>query len=299
MGEGLALFDSAKFEGAKTSFERVSRSDTNSASAAFWVGRSLMELEREPEAVPWFEKATVLEPKSAENHYWLGNAHGAIAQKAGVSFKGMGAIRKGRSAWEKAIELDPKHLGARQTLILFFLAAPGIAGGSVDKARDQAKAVAGFNPVEGHLAQARIARYEKKPADAEKELDAALALSPSNTSVLAQRGLLRAEMKKFDLALADLRRWRELAPKNRLAIYQIGRLAALSGQGLGEGEVALKEYLASEPLEGEPGKGSARWRLALIYEHKGDKAAARSEIEAAAKLEPKNEQIQKTLKRLR
>ncbi len=57
------------------------------------------------------------------------NAHGAIAQKAGVSFKGMGAIRKGRSAWEKAIELDPKHLGARQTLILFFLAAPGIAGG--------------------------------------------------------------------------------------------------------------------------------------------------------------------------
>ena len=106
-------------------------------------------------------------------------------------------------------------------------------------------------------------------------------------------------MKKFDLALADLRRWRELAPKNRLAIYQIGRLAALSGQGLGEGEVALKEYLASEPLEGEPGKGSARWRLALIYEHKGDKAAARSEIEAAAKLEPKNEQIQKTLKRLR
>lgn len=192
-----------------------------------------MELEREPEAVPWFEKATVLEPKSAENHYWLGNAHGAIAQKAGVSFKGMGAIRKGRSAWEKAIELDPKHLGARQTLILFFLAAPGIAGGSVDKARDQAKAVAGFNPVEGHLAQARIARYEKKPADAEKELDAALALSPSNTAVLAQRGLLRAEMKKFDLALADLRRWRELAPKNRLAIYQIGRLAALSGQGFG------------------------------------------------------------------
>lgn len=43
-----------------------------------------------------------------------------------------------KSAWEKAVQLDPKTVDARESLIQYYLQAPAIAGGSVDKAIEMA-----------------------------------------------------------------------------------------------------------------------------------------------------------------
>jgi tetratricopeptide (TPR) repeat protein len=76
---------------------------------------------------------------------------------------------------------------------------------------------------------------------------------------------------------------------NRLAAYyQIGRLSAMSGLRLDDGERALRSYLAGEPPAGAPSKATAFWRLGTILQKKGDIAGARRAYEAGLALEPAN-----------
>jgi hypothetical protein len=55
---------------------------------------------------------------------------------------------------ETAIALDPRHVEARMMLLQADLAAPGLMGGSVTKALEQAKAITAIDSVFGHPAYA-------------------------------------------------------------------------------------------------------------------------------------------------
>jgi tetratricopeptide (TPR) repeat protein len=61
------------------------------------------------------------------------------------------------------------------------------------------------------------------------------------------------------------------------ALYQTGRLAALSGQYLDRGLAALRLCLALPPSaeEGAPTVAQVQWRIGNILEKKGEKEAAR------------------------
>jgi len=69
---------------------------------------------------------------------------------------------KMKSAWEKAIALDPKNLDARTSLIQYYLQAPGFMGGSVEKAKEVAGQVLKLKPAEGHRQLGNIYLNEKK-----------------------------------------------------------------------------------------------------------------------------------------
>jgi tetratricopeptide (TPR) repeat protein len=100
-----------------------------------------------------------------------------------------------------------------------------------------------------------------------------------------QLGYLYQEKKKYDLAFETYESLFKDHPDFYSALYQIGRTAAYSGANLEKGIKSLKKYLQHEPQDGEPSLPNAHWRLGLIYEHKGDKEAAKNEYEAALKLE--------------
>jgi hypothetical protein len=57
-------------------------------------------------------------------------------------FRAMGMAGDIREAFQKAVELDPSNMDAQFGLMGYYLAAPAIAGGGIDKARDQARAIA-------------------------------------------------------------------------------------------------------------------------------------------------------------
>ncbi len=86
------------------------------------------------------KKAIKLDPNDAMLQYLFGNA--AFAHINNVSIINKGAVAgKGKAAYEKAVELDPSLLEAQVGLANFYTFAPGIAGGSVSKAREIAEAI--------------------------------------------------------------------------------------------------------------------------------------------------------------
>ena len=70
-------------------------------------------------AAELLEKAVALRPNSAEAHYWLGRAYGAIGENAHNPFKQMSIGGKMKNEAERALRLDPNYIDARFMLIAY------------------------------------------------------------------------------------------------------------------------------------------------------------------------------------
>ena len=98
------------------------------------------------------------------------------------------------------MELDPRNVEARSDLLDFYLDAPGAFGGSLEKARKQAEAMAQLDRAEGHSGWARIALKEKRYRVAEREYRAAVEAAPAHAGY--QRDLEKF-LKQYEGKLRD------------------------------------------------------------------------------------------------
>jgi hypothetical protein len=107
----------------------------------------------------------------AEYHFWLGRSYGAKAAAADAIRQALLAP-KIRQAFERTIALDPTHVQGRVGLVNFYLRAPAIMGGSVEKAYEHVHVVIGFDNIAGRLLLARFYEKTKQLAAAEAEYQA-------------------------------------------------------------------------------------------------------------------------------
>jgi len=249
-------------------------------------------------AIDLLEKAVAESPKSAQAHYYLGSAYGVKVQASGMFGAAKYASRI-REEFEKAVELDPKHVEARYGLVQVFAAAPGIMGGSYEKAFEQAKAIKAIDPVVGHRAYAFVYSQQKKPDLAAKEYTDAIREAPNSAKARSYFGQYHASVEKnYAAAFAELEAALKLDPNYMPAFYHLGRAASLGDTNLARGEEALKKYVAYTPKENEPTLASAHYYLGTIYEKQGKKQEARQGYELALKLNPSLKQASEALKRV-
>jgi len=194
-------------------------------------GRAALERGDPRSAAPLLEQAVAQSPQNADAHYYLGVAYGRLAEKANVFRRGSLA-RRTRTEFERAVELNPNHLDARSALVQYYLQAPQFLGGSESKAEDQANEIAKRDAAGGHRAFALIADHRKDYKTELSELEAAVALDP----------------------------------KDMDSLFEIGRVAAVSGFDLQRGDEALKKYLAHTPRGDEPPLDRAYYWAAKIRE---------------------------------
>lgn len=264
------------------------------------LGRAQIDSGKSGEAIKTLERAVKANPQSAEAHFRLGNALGAEAGKASVLRK-PGLAKRLKAEFEKAVELDPTLVSPREGLIQFYLQAPGGMGGSVSKAREQAAEVAKLNPLRGHFAAAQIANNQKDLAGAEKALRAAATGFPDSLSAVTSWANFLANNGRAEEAFAPLDRYLAKNPNDRVARWWVGRTAAVTGKQLDRGEQMLRGLLAEpQPAEGPriPTE-NIHYRLGDIAAKRGDKATARTEYQAALKLNPKQEAAKKALEALK
>jgi tetratricopeptide (TPR) repeat protein len=295
--EGVALFDAGRRAEARAALEAAAREDPKDARAAVYLGRIFLAQEDLDNAVLWFEKGVALDTASSDNQLWLGRAYGSQAQKANV-FKQASLAGKVKRAFEKAVELDSNNIDARFAVIDYDLQAPGIMGGSVEKAREQAAEIGRRDPLRGHKALGRIAEYEKNfdaalvtYARAEKEF-------PGKREPFFWMTGLYLKQKEYGKAFDVMEKLLAQQPAELLACYQIGSLAAQSGERLDRGKQCLELYLAREPKKTEPSLAATHVVLGRIYEKKGSPELARREYEAALKIDPALKDAQAALKKL-
>ena len=268
-------------------------------SSLFRQAQEFMRRQQFAAAVPLLEKCIVAEPGNSRFHQWLGRALGLQAAEKGIT-SSLLSVRKVKAAFEKAIELDPLNLEARNDVAIMYIALPRLLGGSKARAAEQVAFIRRHDP-------ALATQIEGDFLASEKNYDAALAAYAESAKLHSRPiihvriSLVHQQKKEWEKAFASLERALALDANHPLALYQIGRTAALSGHQLDRGEKCLRIYLAMpvrEELE-NPSLAAAHFRLGNILEKKGDPAGARAEYETSLKVDPKQKQAREALAKMK
>ncbi len=164
-------------------------------------------------AIDHFAEAIKLDDSDYRFYENLGDAYGMKAQKGSI-FKAVFVIGDMRSNWEKAIELKPDLVSARERLFSYYLMAPGIAGGDDEKALTLANEVLQLNPAAGHMLLARFYSKQEKSELAEKEFLAAAAIDSTNGNIFNQAGYFYLRQNKPKKALNWFSKYVALEPEN-------------------------------------------------------------------------------------
>eukprot|EP01035_Chromulina_nebulosa_P009839 gene9839-13270_t len=233
---------------AQKAFEALAAADPKDPDVNYFLGQLANRRDDPEKAAKYFETAVAAEPTAGRHHHGLGDAYGRSAQKAGVLSK-FGLAKKCLAAYERAVALEPNVVDFRFSLFEFYRQAPSIAGGGFDKAAAQAEAIKKIDALRGRLAFATLYIGEKKYPEALAQFDEVLKTNPDDYT----------------------------------ALYQVGRLAALTGQFLDRGLTSLRRCLELTPpaAPNTPGHAAAHWRIGVIHEKKNDPAAARTAYETA------------------
>lgn len=260
-------------------------------------GRALMNHGKTQEAADVLEKAVAATPKNAEAHYLLGGAYGQLAQKASM-FSQMSLASKAKSELETAVTLDPNHVDARFALLQFYMVAPGIAGGSEEKAIEQANEIKKRDALMGHRAWAFIFNRQKKSDQARAEYIAAVREQPNSPKTHIALAQFYINEKNFDGATHEAEMAVKLDPNYMPGWFWVGRTIAGTETNHARGEEALHKYLAYTPKPDEPGLHRAHFWLGQIYEKTGRKAQAKAAYETSLKLFPEQKDVTEALKRV-
>jgi tetratricopeptide (TPR) repeat protein len=296
---GVKLFEERDFPAARAEFTAALARDSRDATALYYMGRIAMAEERPGEAVDWFEKAVKANDSSSDYHLWLANALGQEAQRAS-KLRQPFLARRVKSEFERAVQLDPRSVAARRGLMDFYMIAPGVMGGSKEKAREQAAEIAKINRLQGRFATASIAQREKDLAAVEREYVAAAAENPDSAIAHLSLAAFYQSTQRWDEAFGVLDRLLAAQPGEVRGHYQIGRTAALSGRQLERGEQSLKLWMARPPDDATMvTRSGAHYRLGMIYDKQGRQDLARVQYEEALRINPRNEEARKSLDRLR
>ncbi|MBI5768318.1 MAG: tetratricopeptide repeat protein [Verrucomicrobia bacterium] len=248
-----ALFTTrGKSKDAQAAFEQLAATDPKNPDVNFYLGQLANRRDDPAQAQKYFETAVAVAPDDARHHHGLGDAFGRQAQKASI-FSQMGLAKKCVAAYERAVALAPTNADFRQSLFEFYRQAPSLVGGGMDKAYAQAAEIKKLDAMRGRICFATLYTADKK-------YDQALA--------------------QFDEVLAT-------TPDDYAALYQVGKLAAVSGQHLDRGADSLRKCVATTPPSPNlPSHANAQWRLGQILEHQKNSAAAKAAYESSLQFDP-------------
>ncbi len=292
----VEAFEAGAYEKAKT----LLQNHANPVEKNFYLGRIALEEGQLDDAEDLLEAAVKANPGDADYQYWFGNLNLRQAAKASI-FSAAGYASDAKAHLQKALDINPDHQKALKDLALFYANAPGIAGGSKEKALAMAERLIKLNSIDGYTIKINIFREQEAKAE---ELEVAGQLSQKfshSASALFYAGYSYQFHQQYDKAFGLFEKASQLknepgdtSPK--MALYQLGKTSVVSGQKVEQGIVALEQYLTLELEKGLPGKNWARYRLAALYRQKGELEKARTLAQLATQDEDKS--LRKNAKKL-
>jgi hypothetical protein len=174
----------------------ISQRDTAKAREAYLSGRQAMRDKRTSDAISAFNKAVELNDRSSDYYVWLGHAHTRDIKTANFMRQPVVA-RRIKAAYDRAVELDTMSANAAEARWEFYMNAPGIAGGGMDKARAEAARLKKLDAYRGDLVLARMEEHDRRYAEAETMYQGVIqspADSTTRSEAQARLKLLRAKL---------------------------------------------------------------------------------------------------------
>ncbi len=286
-------FEAGQYDRVIATLQAGLRKQPSNPDYHYWLGRAYFELDDYDQAILCAERAVELVPSSSDYRYWLARAYARKASReSSFSF-----ARKAKSAFEDAVSIGPTNIAARRALSEYYARAPWIVGGSESKAREQCRAVARLDPVEGHLCWATYWVEEKNLPRAEQEYRQALALKPKSVEPYLEV-IEFYENRRNPAAMEDtLQEAAALAAADPRLDYYRGVARVLAGNRLEEAERFLESYITRAPRRNDwPPHAAAHEWLGRLYEKQGKTREAAERYRAAVELDPRRESARNALK---
>lgn len=281
---------------AKRILDDALKQDGKNAEAHYLLGmiflrRDMLDADAAEDEM---DAAIDLDPNNADYYYGLGAALGTKAQNTNP-LKQAWLAPKIKSAFEKAVALNPKHLQAHVGLADFYQMAPGIMGGSNSKAWKEADIVLGLDEFTGRSKRAQMFLRDKKVSDAEKEWKALTANLPNEWRGWKRLGNFYLTNERAEESIAPFQKFVELRPDT-----------ADSYDSLAKGFLGMKEYdtaivNAKKALDLDQKFVNGIYTLAEAHVQKGQKLEACEYYRQALMLDTNTDRrknTEKTLARL-
>jgi tetratricopeptide (TPR) repeat protein len=198
-------------------------------------------------AVEVLEKAVALAPNDSDIQTWLGRAYGRRAETS-FPIAAMGYAAHSRQAFERAVQLNPANREALGDLFEFYVEAPGMVGGGVDRAKKLLPVIAQNDPAELSYARARIAEKDKNFEAAEAQLRRGVEMSPQQVGRLLDLAKFLYKQGRFDEAETYFRQAEKVAPDSPRVLFARASAYVDSRHNLDQAQALLKKYLASTNL---------------------------------------------------
>ena len=208
-GLAVAYWMRGDKEAAEREWRKVLAQAPNNVSTLNYLGRVYASQRRYAQALPFFQRATQLEPEYAAAHLNLGAAYAE-----------MGMWQEAEAQLRTAVALDSLNFQARNILGKLYFDS-----GDLRAAEEQFTRSAECEPnVAAYVHLGYIYTRRGDYGCAEKVLRAALALNPAESQAHLKLGLIYAATERGSQAEEELRRALEADPRNPEALSALQQL---------------------------------------------------------------------------
>lgn len=292
---GKKLMTERKFDEAAVEFMKFKKGNPGFADGQYNLGLISTRKKEFDKAEDFLKQAIALDGNKSEYHIALGSLFGIMAADANPLKQGFLAP-KIKNEFEIAARLDPKNIEARWMLINYYVRAPKIMGGDVEKGKTIANEIMKINQAEGNRALGSIWQMEGKNDFAEKYFLASITLAPDSIKYYNALARFYESIPDLGKALDIYYRIINKFPENRQPHLQIGRITATNGIKPDEGEKALNEFISQ--TSNNRSLANAYYYLGLIEKNRGKTSNAKNHFEMALKLYPDHKPTKEILKKM-
>ena len=227
-------------------------------TVSFASAESAFAARRYAEATKMFGVYVQRRPENAWGHYMLG-----------LSAWKSGDLELARSAFERALVIDPKHVKSLLNLGRVLLEQDR---GSEALVRVTAAAEIDPESAETHRMMGRVRTALRQPDEAIESYRAALAIDPTDVWSMNNMALLLIQQERYEEALPPLARAVQLRPDAPVFQNNLG----IALERTGHYEAAREAYRAALVADGSYGKASSS--LARVEGRTDDPTAERVEV---------------------
>jgi protein O-GlcNAc transferase len=277
LGQAVTAYEQGRLGEAHAALAELAGQQPGNPFVLTWLGAAQMENGGDLEGAERTLRAALkLFPRSWRAHMLLGVVVARQIDGASI-FRKLSLASEVKKEFDRAAQLSPGSMPAREALLEYALHAPSIAGGGKDAARAEAERISGIDRFAGLLARARI----------DGDFGAARQSARTGEQIAALARATRAEAD-FRAALQarprDARLWADLGEA------QLGRGDASAAVASFREAAAIDPLLAGafrglgRALDAEGRRAEARaahLRFAELAPRHGDASAARRRAESA------------------
>jgi tetratricopeptide (TPR) repeat protein len=276
------LLQQGRVDEATASLRQVLATQPGDAQAHQLLCRSYYSLEMADNAIRECELAISNDSSSSDNQMWLGRAYGFKAAHANP-IAALSLAIKVRTAFERAVQLDPENIQAMSDLGEFYVQAPSLIGGGLDKAQDLAARMQPHFPAQAHRLLAFIAEKKKDNAAAEAEFIKAVDAGRTPDAYIDLGHFYQRHNqtgKMADALQSGIAADRRKGP----ALVDAASILTDAHRSPELAESLLRTYLASAAKTDDAPAFKVHVQLGELLAQQGDSAAAHREYETALAL---------------